>query len=406
MKINNKEIDPQSYAKKWFNWSVRKKERSDEEIKDSIKWLYKKEVKKYRFNSVLSISNTPKVVVCRDLSSFVKSVCNLIKNFEKADINDIYEDDFLPVLPEDDNYFFVGDLIRDKIIQEVSKTVKWSADKEIWGKIDRKIKEKRTSNTFIESSINKAIKTKLKDAIDEAEWGSTGSMAPHNIVKNALILDTNSPLYLSYFLARAEILNTAGILSDEKAENIMEYKKNSEDVCMSAFRRDKCVVLTKPEIKFNEDKKLHSKEGFALSWNEESGLHFLHGKRFNKPLWNDLVKGKATLDDLGSIQSELKKEAALKALDGNKILKEANAKLLDKSKTGSELYSAQHHIFDAVYYNYFDEEANVQERKFYFLKYKESTSGKVCLKGVPPEIGVKKDADKADAWRKNNKASS
>ena len=78
--------------------------------------------------------------------------------------------------------------------------------------------------------------------------------------------------------------------------------------------------------------------------------------------------------------------AALKFVGLEKLLKTKDAKRLNKSKRGNELYLIK----------------NVFSSDAYYLKYTCPSTGRVYVSGIDPEVGKKKDADLAMAWKFNN----
>ena len=136
-----------------------------------------------------------------------------------------------------------------------------------------------------------------------------------------------------------------------------------------------------PKIKVNEQKKLHSTKTHALNFADRK-TYWLHGVKFEKDLWQKVVNPKVKIKTILSLENTEQRMAALKVVGVEKLLKEAY--LLNKSKRGNELYLIE----------------NVFSKPTYYLKFKDSSTGRVYIEGVRPKVGKKKDADfaQAQAW--------
>jgi len=306
IEINNKKIDPQEYIDKWTGWGLSTFVRSDEEIKESINWLYEK----------CDLVKPKEIIVCRSHEDFRDSV-----------------------------------------------------EDSAW------------------NSVRNSVRKSVGSSVEGSVWNSVGNSV-RNSVRNSvwdLVMDYNSPQYLADRLAFAEVFVDAGVLSKEKAEELENFKKHAEGICMIACGEETCVVLTSPKWNLNNDNQLHSEDDFAIKWNGDSGFYFLYGVRFEEELHNKVVEGKKDFEDIMGIENIDQRMAALKMLDVDKLLRQANTEKVDTSFKGDELWLVK----------------DIFEQPEYFCRYECPSTGRVYLSGVPPEVGKEKHAGKAMAWKQH-----
>lgn len=115
-------------------------------------------------------------------------------------------------------------------------------------------------------------------------------------------------------------------------------------------------------------------------------IYFLNGIAFNKELWTNVVSKKLNFKDCMAIPNIDRRMMALKYLDADKLLKGADAELIDHSTKNNRLYLIK---------KIFSEDA-------YFLRYECPSTGRIYLSGVNPKIASEtKDADNCMAWKHN-----
>jgi len=154
----------------------------------------------------------------------------------------------------------------------------------------------------------------------------------------------------------------------------------SENVTGYEFFKEECWLVRKPKtLELNEQGRLHSVKGKAIEWRDGYGFYYIHGVEFKEDSWKKVINPKVTAKTILSLKNTEQRMAVLKLWGVDKILK--NAKLLDKSARGNELY-----LVTGVFAN-----------PTYFLRFKDTSTDRVYVEGVRPEVGEKKDADFAQA---------
>ena len=134
--------------------------------------------------------------------------------------------------------------------------------------------------------------------------------------------------------------------------------------------------------RIDEQNRFHSTKEPAIFWKGGHGFYYIHGVGFDKKLWKKVTNPKVTAKTILSLKDTEQRMAVLKLWGVERVLK--NAKLLDKSRRGNELY-----LVTGVFAN-----------PTYFLRFKDTSTDRVYVEGVRPGVGEKKDADyaQAGAW--------
>jgi len=146
---------------------------------------------------------------------------------------------------------------------------------------------------------------------------------------------------------------------------------------------EKLYILPFPEVHLNERKQLHNLNGYALKFADKK-TYWIEGVKFDKGLWQKVVDKKMSFKEIMAIGNIEQRMDALKMMDAEKLLKESNAKLLDKSEKGNEPYLIE----------------NVFSQPAYFLKYQCPSTGRVYISGIDPNIAKKNpNADYCQSWK-------
>lgn len=75
----------------------------------------------------------------------------------------------------------------------------------------------------------------------------------------------------------------------------------------------KCIMVPYPAVlKWNEQKQLHSEDGPARAWKDGYALHFLHGLRMEKDLWQKIASRAMTPEEILSIKNQEVRHAAVR----------------------------------------------------------------------------------------------
>jgi len=175
------------------------------------------------------------------------------------------------------------------------------------------------------------------------------------------------------------------IQRNKKKIEALEELVNQGNCYIFISEKELFILPLPEEIKIDNQKRLHSETQYALRWlGKES--YWLYGRKFEKSLWERAVKRKISAKELLEMKN-IEQRMTILQIYGNKwLLENLNAKLIDKSSRGNELY-----LVDKVF-----------REPAYFLKYKDSSTDRVYVSGIAPDFAktpYELTADNAMAWK-------
>ena len=186
----------------------------------------------------------------------------------------------------------------------------------------------------------------------------------------------------SYYFIRWDSLYLAA-----KDKTLKEYSKFMKEAIYNGLgfivNLEKIVIaIPMPRFTKDENRRLHNTEKPAVVWYDGFEEYYLWGIKLNKKMWEKIVSKKMSFKEIMALSNIEQRMVALKMLGAEELLKQVNAKLIDKSELGNELY----------------EVIDVFPQKEWFLKYKCPSTNRVYVKCVDRAVGQKGSADEAQAW--------
>ena len=157
------------------------------------------------------------------------------------------------------------------------------------------------------------------------------------------------------------------------------YKKGIWNV---VFTENFVFICKLPkEVHQDQQGRPHSEIGGAIKWRDGIENYFIHGVGFEKELWIKIVNDKLTCEEILKLENIEQRYVALMMKGAKNLLTELDAKLIDSSERGNELY-----IIENI----------IRNRTLKLLKYKCPSTGRIYISFVPDEFT---DADKSMAWK-------
>ena len=144
---------------------------------------------------------------------------------------------------------------------------------------------------------------------------------------------------------------------------------------------DVLYLVPTPLVKIDKNNNYHSEEAPAIRWKGGAEFYYLSGVHFEKKLWEKIVKKKIKGKEIMSLENMEQRMAAIKSFGASNMIKELNAKLIDKQKT-STLYSVDD-LFDQTEF---------------FISYKCPSTGRFYTKFIDPEIAKRGNAEECRLW--------
>lgn len=119
---------------------------------------------------------------------------------------------------------------------------------------------------------------------------------------------------------------------------------------------------------------------------ERSSSEMVYSMMNHIETWILIAKDELKFDQILAIRDIEQRMVALKRYGVEKVLHDAKAELIEKSKRGNELFiiPRSRGIFTV---------------DAYYLKYSCPSTGRLYISGVPPQMGETKDADACMAWK-------
>ena len=120
-----------------------------------------------------------------------------------------------------------------------------------------------------------------------------------------------------------------------KNENFIKFKKLIQTRIFETIQFKNLCIVVRPPVEINRlENRLHSSTGPAIKWQDSYENYFLHGVRFEKTLWENVLNGKLSAKEIISLKNVEQKQAVIKELGYEKIIAELDAKLINKDKYG------------------------------------------------------------------------
>lgn len=136
------------------------------------------------------------------------------------------------------------------------------------------------------------------------------------------------------------------------------------------------------ELHRDSEGRLHSTGGMAIKWSDGWGFHAIHGVRMPEELHKKITERTITPAEVLALENIEQRMVALKILGAEFVIQALPNKKVDTGKNGNELF-----------------EVKIENEKNFCLKYKCPSTDRIYVSFVDPEVGAKKDADLAMAWK-------
>jgi hypothetical protein len=146
-------------------------------------------------------------------------------------------------------------------------------------------------------------------------------------------------------------------------------------------------ILPFPEIHVNERKRLHNLNGYALKFLDKE-TYWIDGVKFDKDLWEKVVKKQLPAIDIFKIGNQEQKIVALKIYGWDRIVAELKPKILDRKWLLINGEVLEHQVLEVSHNGWTGR----------FLKYVCPSTNKEGLLRVDHRIEETKTVEGARAW--------
>jgi len=314
---------------------------------DSINWLYE-----------FSKLEKPKYIVFLDSPLGIQFAANMLKQGANVGVN-------------------VGANVWDNVGDNVGDNVRANVRANVWDNVGVNVGANVGDNVWDNVGVNVGVNV----------WANVGA----NVRAKLQYFD---PSYygriedygwVSFydFFQRLNIFHHDGFNKFVDLLNAGIYEMITlKDICFVSRMPTK--VWTDLPYEMSSIVRLHSTDEAAIQFSDGYEMYCLWGVRFEKDLWEKVVKNKLTFKEVMGIENMEQRMAALKAMDPEMFLYGVKHELLDKSERGNELYKV----------------SGVFPQDAYFLKYSCPSTGRVYMSGIDPNfVARNKKADACMAWK-------
>mgnify|MGYP001569629089 CR=1 FL=1 len=148
--------------------------------------------------------------------------------------------------------------------------------------------------------------------------------------------------YISYYLydwaGYYDYGKYIGIKFDE--EKLNKYFKILFNIPIIVFVGNVIFICEKPQTHW-KDKRLHSVTNPAIEWKDGTGIYLLHGIKFEKSEWEDIISGKLSIKEILMWTNTEKQRAAMSTISTDRFLRELNPKEINRNDRGDILYEVE-----------------------------------------------------------------
>ncbi len=232
--------------------------------------------------------------------------------------------------------------------------------------------------------VRDQVRNQVRDQVWDQVWAQVRDQVRDQVYLTfcqygAYCANANWVAYVQYF----QKFNICKI----ENENFEAFSKLINANVYDAIQLDGAYIGCEMPVEVHRDSqnRLHSTGGMAIKWSDGWGLYSLWGVRFDEELYNRVIDRKISAEEALTLKNIEQRMAALRFLGAESVIEAAESELLNESKKGNKLYSLN----------------GITDRKEYALRYKCPSTGREYVSFVDPEVGAKKDADLAMAWKFN-----
>ena len=285
LEINGHVIETEDYVKKWTDWALDATPLTDEEVTRSIQRLYE----------LAGLPQPKNVVVFREW-----------EEFEKHDWASVRE--------------IVREIVRENVWMSVGKSVGVSVGENVWVSVGESVWESVGENVWA------SVGASVGDRVRESVWESVGESVWENV--GVSVRASVGAWHWADDLACADVFCDAGVLSQEKKDELQEYQRILSATRIGLLFQEEAYVLVAPTVRRNSSGQLHDERSPAVQWGK-SGLHYLNGVHFPKELWERVVSCTMPFHEILAIEDVDQRAQATRFGNVWEFLKHVHAVELD-----------------------------------------------------------------------------
>jgi len=342
------------FREKWIDRILRT-EQTDDEIKNNIKGIYR-----------LAGLKEPKDVWIMDSMFGVQVALNFIKNSKKDDLKNIRSNIWSNI--GSNIWSNIESNIESNIRSNIESNIWSNIGSNIWSNIESNIRSNIESNIWsniesnirsniesnIESNIWSNIRSNIESNIESNIWSNIWSNIESNIESNKLEFfgfSSNEATYLQWYIYPKYYFDNGLLLPDKYSELLNSYIEMAIDAWAVYYSPNIAIVSRKPEIKRNNEGRLHSLNSPAVLFKDGYEIHYINGIYFPKEMFEKLTKHEMSFEEILAIVDVDQRNQAMRFVgdkEREKFLKHVKAEVIDEyvkeSINGNKVFYKLYHI--------------------------------------------------------------
>jgi hypothetical protein len=278
--------------------------------------------------------------------------------------------------------------VKEQVWDGLWNLVTWQVRKKVWEQVWTQVMDQ------VEEQIGH-IRVQVCWQVENQVRGQVIKQVLKNEKLKFKFVEQHFGLGFEYGLSFYEYFKKIGIIEDEEEfEKYVRPYKIGKIWSIQYFENFVFICRLPKKVNRDSSNSLHSTTEAAVQWHgfdylpSKRDLHFIHGVYFEREEWEKIVNNKISVIELLKIKNKEKQRAALSIYSIEKLIEELDAKEIDVYKNprdGNKI----------ILYEINKKKVGLEEDLLY-LKYKDPSTGRIYISGIPPFI---KKANEAMAWK-------
>jgi len=279
--------------------------------------------------------------------------------------------------------------VSDNVSANVRANVRANVSDNVWDNVRDNVSDNVSDNVWdnvlanVSDNVRANVRDNVSDNVRANVWDND-----FKYYETGYYGDISDYGWLSFYdyFYKNNIIN----IPNNIKENFKNYINLAKSGVFSMIQLDGLCIVSinnclKKYIEIRGEKRLHSEDSPALAWQDGYKIYALYGVIFDYKLWSKVTNGDITFREVMAIENIEQRYAALRLLNPDKIIQEANAVLVDTGKKQSGYNGDVNKLYKLT----------IDDVDTTFLRYSCPSTGRVYMKFVPNDHTK---ADEAQAW--------
>jgi hypothetical protein len=354
----------------------------EDDARKSLEWLY----------SLAGLSKPITIIVDSPMAAqmAVPIARKLLDTISKSDFKQVESQVRSQVQSQ------VWSQVRSQVWSQVESQVQSQVESQVWSRVESQVWSQVWSQ--VESQVQSQVWSQVQSRVWSQVRSQVGAYEP---------FASNTIAYYAGYTSYLDFFDRIGIVKEPKLAEYLKFMKSG--AFMGIYLDGLAIVCRRPQaVRRDTNNDLDSDQLPAIEWRDGYKLHYLHGVYFEEPLWKKIISQDITLPELAKLDIGADQNAiAIQMLRPDRLLEQMKAVKIDTGKKYSKLLEQFGEDYCAANFpwslnnptelyevkNFMD----TGETEYCMLMEHPSIKGKQYIEWIEPEVGVKADADLAQA---------